>query len=73
MTKRLRELEEDGLVLRTAYPVVPPKLEYSLTEEALALAPSLHSLNAWGQQWLAARGIIPRNEQPTPITEPARL
>jgi DNA-binding HxlR family transcriptional regulator len=70
LTKQLRELEEDGLVLRTVYPVVPPKVEYSLTAEALDLAPLLHSLNTLGRQWLATRGIIPRNEQPAPPRTP---
>lgn len=57
LAKQLRELEEDGLVLRTVYPVVPPKVEYSLTEEALTLAPLLVSLSGWGEQWLERRGI----------------
>ena len=48
LTKQLRELEEDGLVTRTVYPVVPPKVEYSLTEEAQSLVPLLLDLNEWG-------------------------
>lgn len=68
LTKQLRELEEDGLVSRTIYPVVPPKVEYALTDEAMDLAPLLHSLNAWGRQWLATRGITPLNEQPSAAT-----
>jgi DNA-binding HxlR family transcriptional regulator len=57
LTKQLRELEEDGLVLRTVYPVVPPKVEYSLTDEARTLAPLLVELSNWGGQWLSRRGI----------------
>jgi DNA-binding HxlR family transcriptional regulator len=57
LAKQLRELEEDGLVTRTIYPVVPPKVEYSLTEEALTLAPLLINLSDWGGEWLARRGI----------------
>lgn len=71
LTKQLRELEEDGLVMRTAYPVVPPKVEYSLTEEAIVLAPLLRSLNTWGRQWLATRGIVPLNEQASGKSDPA--
>jgi DNA-binding HxlR family transcriptional regulator len=62
LTKQLRELEEDGLVARTVYPVVPPRVEYTLTDEALALTPLLRSLNTWGEEWLVRRGITPRNE-----------
>lgn len=57
LTKQLRELEDDGLICRCVYPVIPPKVEYTLTEEALALAPLLIELNKWGQQWLDKRGI----------------
>lgn len=64
LTKQLRELEEDGLVQRTVYPVVPPKVEYSLTAEAVELSPLLMNLNDWGSGWLAARGLTPRKELP---------
>jgi DNA-binding HxlR family transcriptional regulator len=57
LTRQLRELEEDGLVERTVYPVVPPRVEYSLTDEALSLKPLLLALSEWGEQWLSRRGI----------------
>lgn len=62
LTKQLRELEEDGLVSRKVYPVVPPKVEYSLTEEALSLAPLLRDLSNFGEQWLAKRGLKTRQD-----------
>lgn len=69
LTKQLRELEEDGLVTRTVYPVVPPKVEYSLTEEAQSLVPLLLDLNEWGEQRLAKRGIRPHNSTPNSATD----
>ncbi|SNS86297.1 transcriptional regulator, HxlR family [Pseudomonas japonica] len=55
LTKQVRELEEDGLVHRTVYPVVPPKVEYKLTDEALSLAPLLIVLSEWGAVARTAR------------------
>ena len=49
LTQQLRELEADGLVLRTVYPVVPPKVEYSLTEYGKTLKPVLKSMAIWGE------------------------
>ena len=48
LTKQLRELEADGLVARTVYPVVPPKVEYALTAKGAALVPVLLALRQWG-------------------------
>ncbi|MEL6372618.1 MAG: helix-turn-helix domain-containing protein [Pseudomonadota bacterium] len=48
LTKQLRQLEADGLVSRTVYPVVPPKVEYALTAKGEALVPILMALRAWG-------------------------
>ena len=48
LTKQLRELEADGLISRTVHPVVPPKVEYALTEKGATLTPILHALRAWG-------------------------
>ncbi|MCA6103120.1 helix-turn-helix transcriptional regulator [Bradyrhizobium sp. WSM 4400] len=56
LTKQLRELEEDGLIQRIAYPVIPPKVEYSLTDEGRSLGPLLLQPRDWGQGWLNRRG-----------------
>ena len=48
LTKQLRALEEDRLVMRKVYAQVPPKVEYSLTELGRSLQPVIASLKAWG-------------------------
>ena len=48
LTQQLREMEKDGLVYRKVYPVVPPKVEYSLTEFGLSLNPVISSMKEWG-------------------------
>ena len=50
LTKELREMEKDGLVTRKVYAVVPPKVEYSLTEKAHSLIPILDQLCDWGSE-----------------------
>ncbi len=52
LTQQLRELEEDGLINRTVYPVVPPKTEYSMTEYGMTLVPVLDALCDWGTEYL---------------------
>lgn len=49
LIQKLRELEEDGIVLRVVYPVVPPKVEYSLTEYGETLKPILKQMYLWGE------------------------
>ena len=48
LTKQLRELESDGLIHREVYKVVPPKVEYSLTEKAEPVKPIIQALKEWG-------------------------
>ena len=48
LTKCLRELEQAGLVHREQYNEVPPRVEYSLTDEGLSLLPALNNLFDWG-------------------------
>ena len=50
LTQSLRELEQDGLIVRTVYPVIPPKVEYSLSEEGKALIPIFELLHQWGRR-----------------------
>jgi DNA-binding HxlR family transcriptional regulator len=51
LIQQLRELERDGIVERTVYPQVPPKVEYRLTAWGQAMCPALDSL----LEWAAAR------------------
>ena len=48
LTLQLRELEADGIVLRTIYPEVPPRVDYELTELGMSLQPVLTAMKAWG-------------------------
>jgi len=48
LTNQLRELETDGIVARKVFPVVPPKVEYRLTEYGKSLEPILHAMRDWG-------------------------
>lgn len=59
LAQQLRELEADGLIHRTVYPVVPPKTEYSLTEFGQSLAPILDALCNWGRDYLENTGEQP--------------
>lgn len=51
LTRQLRELEDDGIILRTVYAQVPPKVEYSLTELGRSLEPLVEEMNAWGARF----------------------
>lgn len=52
LTQQLRELEEDHLLLRQVYPVVPPKVEYSLTDFGISILPILDVMCSWGTNYL---------------------
>lgn len=52
LTKSLKELEENQLILRKQYETIPPKVEYSLTERGKALLPTLNELYKWGEEQL---------------------
>lgn len=52
LTTHLRELEEHGIIIRKVYPVVPPKVEYSLSEIGKTLTPVLDQLQAWGAGYI---------------------
>jgi DNA-binding HxlR family transcriptional regulator len=49
LIQQLRELERDGILLRTIYFQIPPRVEYQLTEIGIALRPALRALLAWAE------------------------
>jgi len=50
LTQTLRDLERDGLVVRTVYPEIPPRVEYALTPLGRTLCGPIHALGEWAQQ-----------------------
>jgi DNA-binding HxlR family transcriptional regulator len=52
LTAQLRELEQDGVIVRKVYPVVPPKVEYSLSETGESLKPLIKAMRDWGDEFL---------------------
>ena len=50
LTDSLRSLEEDGIIVRTVYPEVPPRVEYSLSERGKSLMNILDQLCIWGEE-----------------------
>lgn len=51
LTQQLRKLEEEGLIQRTIYAQVPPKVEYALTDKGRALGPVYHRIVDWGNKY----------------------
>ncbi len=58
LTQKLREMESDGLLKRTVYAEVPPRVEYELTGLGMSLRPVLESLETWGKGY---KGIMKEN------------
>src|SRR4051812_3153501 len=52
LSERLRELEEEGIVVRTVIPETPVRVEYSLTAKGRALAPALGAIGNWAEKWI---------------------
>ncbi len=48
LTQQLRDMERDGIVTRTVYAQVPPKVEYSVTPLGLSLKPVVEAMHQWG-------------------------
>lgn len=57
LTQQLRELENDKLINRKVFPVIPPKVEYSLTELGKSLMPVLASMRDWGADYLRSMDL----------------
>ncbi len=53
LSERLRELEGEGIVVRTVFPEMPVRIEYTLTEKGRALGDVMDAIGAWAHHWLA--------------------
>ena len=53
LSLRLRALEEEGIVARSTFPEVPPRVEYALTDKGLALVPLIEDMRSYGLRWLS--------------------
>lgn len=51
LSKQLREMEADGLIIRKEYPQIPPKVEYGLSEKGRSLYPIMEAMCYWGEQY----------------------
>lgn len=51
LTANLREMEEDGIVIRKVYPEVPPRVEYTLTRLGLTMMPIIDAMEKWGEYY----------------------
>lgn len=59
LTQQLRELETQKLIHREVYPVIPPKVEYSLTDLGTSLMPVLFAMRDWGAEYLRSKNVEP--------------
>jgi len=57
LTQQLRELESDNLIHREVFPVIPPKVEYSLTSLGRSVMPVLSAMRDWGADYLRSQDL----------------
>ncbi|MDP2675722.1 MAG: helix-turn-helix domain-containing protein [Dehalococcoidia bacterium] len=73
LSQRLKELEAEGIVVRTVIPETPVRVEYSLTEKGRALQAAIEAVSGWADQWLASRAREAEDsaaKTPTPGASP---
>lgn len=51
LSERLKDLEQEGIVIRSVYPDTPVRIEYSLTEKGKALHPLMLEIQRWAEEW----------------------
>ncbi|GII84492.1 transcriptional regulator [Sphaerisporangium siamense] len=76
LTQTLRTLERDGMVIRTVYPTIPPRVEYELSELGMSVVSLMKGIKHWAEEHVpeivAARAAFDRRatEEPVPISTP---
>ncbi|HEY5850965.1 MAG TPA: helix-turn-helix domain-containing protein [Lysobacter sp.] len=68
LTQQLRELERDGMVLRTAYPEIPPRVEYEITAKAKGLKPVFAAVFTWVRESSQPQAVLPTQPDPSNLT-----
>ncbi len=58
LTKQLRELEKDGIIVRRVYAEVPSRVEYELTEMGWTMAPLMRAMSEWGLKYIFKNKVI---------------
>lgn len=58
LSLQLKALEEDGLIIRTVYPQVPPRVEYQLSEEGRSIVPVVEAIAKWGRNKAEKEGKL---------------
>ena len=58
LTDSLRSMEEDGIITRTVYPEVPPRVEYTITPKGQSLSEILELMCAWGEKNMDSRFVL---------------
>ena len=69
LTKQLRELEEAGLISRKVFPVVPPRVDYSLTALGQSMEPVICALKVWGDAHVVCRNGERTTVSPVQVSE----
>lgn len=64
LAEQLKAMERDGLVIRRAYPQIPPKVEYSLSEKGRSLYPVMEAMCRWGEAHQSAKASPENAEEP---------
>ncbi len=63
LTKQLRELEQDGFIHRKIYEVIPPKVEYTLTELGQSFLPMLETMFEWSEKYRCPDYVSPYHKE----------
>ncbi|ADY63920.1 MULTISPECIES: winged helix-turn-helix transcriptional regulator [Rhizobium/Agrobacterium group] len=71
LTKQLRELEEAGLISRTVFPVVPPRVDYALTPLGETMKPVISALKSWGDAHVVCKNGAKYTLHPEPAEKAA--